>query len=360
MTWRSLIPAAEAIPAPWWVFEILDVVTFTLHLLLINIVLGGLLVLLVSRLRGEEDDRFQGLSTVLSRRIPIAFALGINFAVAPLLFVQVLYGHLIYSSSILMARYWLLVIPFLILAYYGAYIHAYRRGKSKGLAVGALCVSALLVLVIAFTLVNNMTLMLHPQQWPGYFADRGGRLLNLGDPTLIPRYLHFVTASVAVAGLFVAVAWRVRGNRRGLEVTQKVESGLRIYAVATFVQVMVGLWLLGSLPPGLRILVIGGDPAHTAVLTTGILLGLASCMTGFLGRLWPTVGLLGGTVVLMVVNRALLRAEYLRGFFTVKDLEVAPQYGVLALFLVVFAVGLVAVGYMLKAASAASRKEVAG
>jgi hypothetical protein len=359
MEWQALIPDPETIPAPWWVFETLDIVTFTIHQLLVNIVLGGSLILLVTRLRGRDVDLVDGPPATLVKRIPIAFAMGINFAVAPLLFVQVLYGHLIYTSSILIARYWILVVPFLILAYYGAYIHAYKHARARTLSLVSLCISTLLVLYIAFTLVNNMTLMLHPEKWMAYFDNRGGTLLNLGDPTLLPRYLHFVTASVAVAGLSMAVAWRLRGRRRGVDVTRQEAGGLRIFSVATFLQVLVGLWFLGSLPQHLMILLVGGDPVHTAVLTTGILLGLGACMAGFLGKLWLTVGLLGGTVVLMVINRALLRAEYLKGFFSAGDLEVSPQYGVLALFLAVFAIGIVAVVYMLRAASRASRREVA-
>jgi len=50
-------------------------------------------------------------------KIPSTFALGVTFGIAPLLFVQVLYGNLIYSSSILMGVFWLLIIPFIIIAY---------------------------------------------------------------------------------------------------------------------------------------------------------------------------------------------------------------------------------------------------
>ena len=50
---------------------------------------------------------------------------------APLLFVQVLYGRLFLTSSVLMAWWWLAVVPLVILAYSGAYLLAFR-GKALG------------------------------------------------------------------------------------------------------------------------------------------------------------------------------------------------------------------------------------
>ena len=35
-----LIPTAEVLPAPWWILEFLGMLTLTLHLLMINVVLG--------------------------------------------------------------------------------------------------------------------------------------------------------------------------------------------------------------------------------------------------------------------------------------------------------------------------------
>ena len=48
----NLIPSAEALPAPWWILEFLGMLTLMLHLLAINIVLGGSLLALFSRLSG--------------------------------------------------------------------------------------------------------------------------------------------------------------------------------------------------------------------------------------------------------------------------------------------------------------------
>ena len=108
MDFTNLIPTAEAIPAPAWLFLGLDVLLFILHILLINVLLGGSLITVFSRLKRKDDLPGHRLHGVLADKIPTTFALGVNMGVAPLLFIQVIYGHLFYSSSVLMAVYWIL------------------------------------------------------------------------------------------------------------------------------------------------------------------------------------------------------------------------------------------------------------
>jgi len=74
-------------------FEFLGGLTLMLHLLVINVALGGSLLLLFSRLKGALQGPDTDIQGVLGGKIPTAFAVGITLAVAPLLFVQVLYGH---------------------------------------------------------------------------------------------------------------------------------------------------------------------------------------------------------------------------------------------------------------------------
>jgi len=53
------------------------------------------------------------------------------------------------------------------------------------------------------------------------------------------------------------------------------------------------------------------------------------------------------TLTLMVGMRHLLRAAYLKDYANLSALQVQPQVGVIAIFLVLFVGGLVTVGYML-------------
>lgn len=349
----DLIPTPDTIPAPAWLFVILELFTFTLHILLINVVIGGTLILLFSRLRGSGDSLGKSFHGEIAGKIPTTIALGINLGVAPLLFVQVIYGNLFYASSVLMAVYWILIIPILILAYYGAYIHIRKYETAAALSKLAILVTGIFVLYIAFMFVNNITLMEQPQKWTAYFGNRGGTILNIGDPILIPRYLHFITASVAVAGLFLAILWHFRKKKDG-EIAQKnVRNGLKIFAIATAVQIVIGFWFLLAIPSDFVVQFMGRNLFYTIFLFGGMLVGIGAMVAAFLGKLWLTVGHLIATIILMIITRDNLRALYLQDQYSLSTLQLTPQYGVLVLFLVIFVIGLGSVAYMLNIAATA-------
>ena len=116
-----IIPPADTLPAHWGWFQALLLLTFPLHLLAMNGMLGCLLIGLWSHLRGGEVQR--RLAHRVALATPLLVALAVNLGVAPFLFLQVLYGQFIYTSSILMALGWILVIPMLIIAYRSAYLY---------------------------------------------------------------------------------------------------------------------------------------------------------------------------------------------------------------------------------------------
>lgn len=346
----TLIPTPEAIPAPAWLFTVLELLTFTLHILVINVIWGGALILLVNRFRPGDDQVETSFHGALSGKIPTMLAIGINLGVAPLLFIQVLYGHLMYTSSVLMAVYWIMVIPLLILAYYAAYIHARKYSTASLLSKSALVVMVLFVSYIGLMLVNNITLMEQPAKWTAYFQNRGGTILNLSDPTLIPRYLHFLTASVAIAGLFLAIVWHIRGKKGVAGATDKVNKGLLIFGVATAVQFVIGFWLLIALPSDYMLAFMGKNLFYTLVLVFGLLMGLGALVSALMKKLYPTLIHLILTVVAMVILRYNVRELYLAEYFDLNQLQLAPQYGVMTLFFVVFVIGLGSVAYMINIA----------
>ena len=349
MDYNTLIPTAEAIPAPAWLFLVLNVLLFMLHILLINVLLGGSLVTLFSRLKRKDDSPENRLHGALASKIPTTFALGVNMGIAPLLFIQVIYGNLFYSSSVLMAVYWILIIPLLIIAYYGAYIHIRKYSTASVLSKTAIWITTLILLYIAFIFVNNLTLMNQPEKWTAYFDNRGGSILNWAEPTLIPRYLHFIAPSVAIAGLFMALVWNSRQKKgvQGAEV--KVKSSLLIFGYATIAQIIVGLWFLLAIPRDFMLQFMGGNIIATLIFLLGFLSGIGAVATAFANKLRPTLIMLLVTVMSMVVTRAFLRDMYLDGKFSLGSLQMDPQYGVMILFFIILIIGLLAVGYMIKA-----------
>ena len=351
-----LIPTPDTIPAPWQVFEVLDIVTFVIHLLFMNVVVGGCIIAFFSGFKKANQALTDSLHGVLVNKIPSTLALAVTFGVAPLLFIQVLYGQFIYSSSIIMAVYWILVIPLLILAYYGVYIHAVKYNTARLISTATLVLSTVILVIIMMIFVNNMTLMVQPEKWAGYFVHRSGTILNTADPTFFPRFLHFLTAAIAVAGLFAALTWYVRGKKDPSDAAlvelaaEKTKNGLNIFAIATSVQVVIGIWFLVALPREIMLGLMVGNRLYTVFLLAGIAAGVAVMVTAFLGKPVATGVLLVATVVFMAINRANLRSLYLEKFFDPASLKLSPQYSLLTLFLLIFVIGLGAVAYMLKSA----------
>lgn len=347
MNASPLIPTPEAIPAPAWFFIILENALFLLHILLVNVVIGGSLVALVTRLFGRVQLQ-PTLSGLLSPYLPVALPFAINLGVAPLLFLQVLYGHMFYTSSILIAISWIAVVPLLIVAYYGVYICARQQDRTSFLAPTALALATMIFLYIGFILVNNNTLMLEPGRWAQYFKERGGTMLNTQDPALGPRFLHILVASVAVTGLVGAVAAQRKLAQGETKYESTVKTGLGLFGWSTLVQLGVGVWFLMALPTEIIREFMGRNVAATGVLVVGVLAGIGAAISALRGKVRPAAIQLLVTVVAMVVSRDHVRSIYLRPHFKTESLALNPQYDMLILFLVVLALGLAVVGYMLR------------
>ena len=354
MTPQTLIPQPDVLPVPWGWFQVLLVFTFILHLLMMNTMLGNILISFFSGLGNSEDARV--MEKEASAKLPYTIAFTVNFGVAPLLFLQVLYGHFVYTSSVLMAVYWLSVVGILIVAYYCAYIYDFKFECLGGGRVLLIGFCAVLMLLVAFLFTNNMTLMLVPASWKFYFSNPHGTILNLSEPTLIPRYLHFVTASVAVGGLSQAILWKIR-LRRGIPgADRKVTIGMQWFFSATVVQLFWGIWFLLALPPEVTRTLLKGSSYATFLVTAGFGAVLLILFFGVRRQVWAATASTVATVTIMVLMRDLVRAAYLEPFFTPAALKVQPQYSPMVLFLASFVIGLTVMAYMLKLAATSGKE----
>ena len=168
-----------------------------------------------------------------------------------------------FPSAIVMGWWWLAVIGLLILAYYAAYLLAFReheprRQRARCWPGSSRPSSGLIALIYG----NNMTMMLKPAELVRrYAADGGGVQLNLLDPTLFPRHLHMVLGAIAVSGL----AWPWLGVVRrkqdaGVRGVGRAVRRVRLRA-ATCVNIFAGLWWLAALPRDVLLQFMGGGHA---------------------------------------------------------------------------------------------------
>lgn len=332
------LPPADILPVSWGWFQFLLLLTFPLHLLAMNFMLGGLAIGVAQHLLGGAVR--QRLAYRLAVVTPLLIAAAVNLGVAPFLFLQVLYGHLVYTSSILMGIAWLLVIPLLMLAYSGAYIYDFQfdRLGRPGLLLGCCCV--LIFLAIAAVFSHNMLLMVLPQLFGGYFQHLDGSMVIVGENSYPFRYLHMVLGALAVGGLAVALIGRFRADR-DLELQAHAEHlGLRVFLFVTLVNTVVGVLYLLSLPRAQMLLFMGRDVGATIAFVAGLLLTVGVLVTAWRRRLWLTIGHAVALVYVMAFMRSWLRSGYLREVFSLDQLQVMPQYSPLLFFFAVLVFGL--------------------
>lgn len=343
---NPLVPTPDTIPVAWEWLDFLLLLTVPVHLVCMNMLLGFSGLSLFARLRGDKTSL--RLSFELARVIPFLVAFTVNFGVAPLLFNQVLYGQFLYVSSVLMAVFWIAVIPFLILAYYSVYLYDFRfrsLGRSGAFFIG---LTVLAVLGIAFIFTNNMSLALEPLHWSAYFRNSSGTLLNFGDPTLFPRYLHFVIGGLAVGGLAAAVFARFWRQRDLPMAELATRIGLNTFLYLTMAQVLLGIWFLMTLPREIMLLFLGGDTMATTVFCGAAFLSLTVLVTGLQRRVGLTAGLTLLLVFLMSIVRDLVRVTYHEPYFRTESLQVVPQYSPMVMFFVTLAAGLICIIWMLR------------
>ncbi|MCE1229616.1 MAG: hypothetical protein LWX11_09055 [Firmicutes bacterium] len=298
------VPDPLPLPLPPGLFKALLVVTGMLHLLAVNLAVGGALVLSVHALRGRSSDR-----EWVARLVPLlppAITFAITLGVAPLLFLQLLYGDFFYTASVLMAAPWLAFIALLMLGY--ALVYRFVKGASIRGRSGLM--GMLLLLGVGFLWVSVTTLSLRPDLWAAQAAAAPhGGWIRVVDASLWPRFLHMVTGFAAVAGLLLALwgGWRGHGEAR--------RAGLHWFAWATLSQLLWGGWLLMAQPRPLMKRLMHIETMEGFTLWISVAAGLAAAHFALKARkgeaslkgLWLPFALGLLSVLGMIWNRDQLR-----------------------------------------------------
>ena len=354
-------PDPYGLPAPGWLFALLLTVTTGVHFLCMNAMLACAVIAVVLdalHLLGGRDRHH--VVRVLYQALPVLVSLTITTGVAPLLFVQTLYGPLFYPATVLMGWTWLAIVPALIVGFYVLKIVAYRMSNAAlglagrwdhapapRLALGLVVLATFLA--VAWILTQSHMLEIQPEQWPQQQSWKQTRLIVTPDLSL-PRYGHNVGGAVAIGGLFVAAMghWRLRRGRDAPhEAEAIIRAGLAAMLIAWAANVVLGPVMFSGLPQAAR------EPL-TRVNLLSVLwwLGLAAvvaqgpcawvCLRR-IGRLGPFVILCGLAAVGlggMLAAREQVRLALLgrpEVGFRLDGWPVYPQYSALLVFLLCFA-----------------------
>lgn len=361
------LPAPEALPlpAPAWLLQALLLVTFLLHLVAMNGLLGGALLALwarrLSRRAGDPAAAAAAGDTaeLTVKLLPVLFAATVTFGVAPLLFLQALHGRFFFASSVLLGWPWLGVVALLLAAYCASYLAAFGGARREPWRGPLLVAVAAIAATIAFIYTNNTTLMLRPDAWgPIHFGDPGGWNWNLRDGQVWPRWLHMLLGTLAIGGLLLALWGGARRRRDAAAGAWMRHAGLGALAYGTMGNVLAGFWFLVALERPVMRRFMGGSPHATGLLGLGLLLALLLIALAVRararpdGKLGPTAWAAAATLAAMVLMRDEVRAAHLAPHAAGAP-SVAAQWGNVALFAALLAAAAATVIWMTRKLAAA-------
>ena len=365
----NVFPSLDPIPlpAPVWLLKALHDLTLALHFIAMEMLLGGLFIVLLLNFLGRRGGNRSALhlnaSGSISRRLPVLMTYVINLGVPPLLFAQVLYGRAFYTSSVLIGVWWIAVIFLLI----GCYWHLYRCSEKiqNGQPGWMMALVALgLALVISRIYSTNMTLMLHPDVWQGMYAKSGiGAHLPPYDATLMPRWSFMLVGGLVAAGFWMI--WLAGRRNIGEDVRAHLSSTGGLLASAGLgVEVWLAFRVFGAQPPD----VVQKGLQASALYHTAGLVWLGGATLLLLVALWSAlrkpvssapgwIGLVVGVVSMlaMVVYRDGIRDLTLRSRgFDVWQRAVVTNWTVVWLFIVLFVAGLGGLAWLISVVLRAS------
>lgn len=363
----NAIPAFDVLglPAPLWLLWGLKVFGFWVHLFFMNLWFAGFGVGLLLAGRsgplGTSGRRLVGA-------MPVLIAFGVNAGIVPLLFLQVVFPQLFYTTTILQAWAWFAILPLLLVAYYGTYVYVLGRkaGRSSGWVTAAGWGSALVFLAIGVVLSTEMQLLTRPEAWMEVAgATTGGAVagtgLAVGSGALL-RYVMMFGLALATTGAWLAFDRDVLrrhstedGGARGA--LPRVVVGLTAGGVVVFGAAALpylgtaGPWLVGW--PWLRVLA-GAGPflALAGAILYLVRPGRATALA--------LLGLQLASLLFNAMARQVVQIGEIGRVFDPASAPVHLQLSPIVLFLVTLGLGLAVVTWLLVTfARAAVRPEAA-
>lgn len=328
--------------------KLLSLLTLGLHFAAVMILVGSLLLVLWHGFQGRlgTNPDAKNAAYTLAKRHPVIMTYVINLGVPPLLFLQVLYGQQIYSSSVLIGMLWISVIGLLMAAYWLLY-RSISQMEKGGTGLLATLVAFLLVMVIGKIYAMNMTLMLRPEVWKSMYANspRGLQMVT-GDSSVMPRFMFVMAGGPLLGGLWACLLSNMVYLSTGVREKLR-KSGGQLAVLGAAGMVGSGFMVMSQQPEAVR-QAISQSPFYNisliACLATIALAGVLGALQGFgkgTNTLLSTVGLIVGFLAgaSAGIVRDGIRDFTLKGKgFDVYDVQVYPNWSVLIAFFLLFVI----------------------
>jgi cytochrome c len=189
------------LPADRFFLEALLVVAFVAHILFVNLMVGGSILVFGFELRGLRNPDYDKLARALATTVTVNKSVAVVLGVAPLLLINVLYTIQFYTANALTGTAWILLVPAIASAFLLLYLHKYtweRLATQKAVHLSILGLALALFLTIPLVFLANVNLMMFPEKWTRIQGFLSALLL----PNVFARYLHFLCASLVITSLF--------------------------------------------------------------------------------------------------------------------------------------------------------------
>lgn len=356
------------IPSHPVIFLVLGVLTFALHIAAVQMMLGASGLTLWGALSKDANRRRLAGSMVSVAKVMTSVA--IVLGVAPLLFVQVIYDPMWYTSNVLSAWWVIGFIGILTVAYllmYLFYGFNQKLGSSaKTTCPGSMILSLVLMLVVGFIMHALTYQMLFPEQWMNWYApggdiDTSGTGIHAFNPW---RFGFFIVLSAPVIGALLVGYQRYFSTRADFDkgyLAWVGNLGQRLIAVGGVVSVLFGVLWMATLPENQSAFASSPWP----MIALAALVGFAAFARWVRGRMdsgWAYALLGAGTVATIVI--AIAREALRWGVFAdvhgynALDYTVNMDwYSTLTFFITFGVLGAVVIGYYLTVAWKAGRTD---
>lgn len=323
----------------------LYLLTLVIHAVFMSYVLAGSVWLAWATVcpgRGAVPRARQPLALVMRDWMPFVLSAAITAAVAPLLFVQVIYRQQFYTANLLLGWRWMVVVPVLIAAFYLLYllksriVNSWSYAWSVAVGIG----TAACFVFVAFCWSTNHLLSIETEGWAD--AYHTGAVVS-SISVLLLRLSMWIAGTFAV--MPVLTGWQLAGRTQARADTPPDHSAEAVRLACIALGGLFGAAALGATyvlqlsgeqqalltgPAGWPWLVVAGAGAATAVAAWALQL-----QTRRFGTLSLATATCGTTVLLIGVAflRELIRLSAVGLRIPVANVESAARIGGVGVFL---------------------------
>lgn len=389
--------SVPAMPAPFWFVELFKGIGFGLHMIPMGLWFAGLPIALLTLVFGRCVYSKIYAKRMISQ-LPLMLALGINFGIVPLLFIQTAYYKPFYTGTILTAWHWLSVIPLLLVAYYAVYAASFaikpleisgsceigrgRLGKPGRKAVFFGVIASVSLAAIGLLIVNGITLMENPGAWVPLWerTNIAGATTGIGNNMRDPNlWMHYVTmfaiGMITTAVYAVFDSFVLCSKKKDEEAdpyrkwTLKFAGMLGVCGVVLFTLIFVKYLQIGPFvrtdAPSGKIIPgpwfdVGTIWLYAVFIAPAAAIGTIFVIFSAKGGVKPKLALLFGSYVVFllafVVARQQIQNARLAEFLEVAEIPAEVQWSPLIAFLVTFVLGAAVIAWIIVQLKSAPEK----